>query len=114
MDSKIKVIIAEDNVDAQEILKSLIEPLNHFEVIGIADNGERLLELTINEMPDLILSDINMPKLDGLVAIKSCLEINPRLKFIFTTAYEIHAVKAFDLNAVDYVMKPLKKERLYI
>lgn len=114
MDSKITVIIAEDNEDAQEIMMSFIEPLHHFEVIGVADNGDRLLDLNVNKKPHLILAGINMPKLNGIEAIAACLKTNPELKFIFTTGSEEHAVKAFDLNAVDYVLKPIKKERLYI
>jgi two-component system LytT family response regulator len=110
----IKVIIAEDNIDAQQIIIGFIEPLIPFEVIGIAQDGEELLELNINLNPDLILADINMPKLNGIEAVRSCIKMNPNLKFIFTTAYDEYAVKAFDLNAVDYVVKPINKERLYI
>ncbi|MFV8828222.1 LytR/AlgR family response regulator transcription factor [Alkalihalobacterium sp. APHAB7] len=114
MDPKIKVVIAEDHIDAQEIIASFIEPLKTFEVIGIVDNGESLLELNFNRKPNLIIADINMPKLNGIEAISSCLKVNPDLKFIYTTAYDDYAVKAFDLNAVDYVMKPIKQDRLYI
>lgn len=114
MKSKIKVAIAEDNQDAQEIIASFIEPLDIFEVIGFVDNGESLLDLNLLKKPDLIIADISMPKLNGIEAIKACLKINPKLKFIFTTAYDKYAVKAFDLNAVDYVMKPIRKERLYV
>ncbi|MEB1805886.1 MAG: LytTR family DNA-binding domain-containing protein [Bacillaceae bacterium] len=114
MDTKIRVIIAEDNADAQEIMVSLIKPLKTFEVIDIVDNGESLLESNVDLRPNLIIADIHMPKLNGIEAMSSCLKINPDLKFIYTTAYDEYAVKAFDLNAVDYVMKPIKKDRLYI
>ncbi|MDT8860238.1 LytTR family DNA-binding domain-containing protein [Alkalihalobacillus sp. MEB130] len=114
MDSIIKVIIAEDNLEAQEIIVAFMNPLQHFEVIGIADNGESLLHLNINLKPDLIIADIDMPKLNGIESIASCLKVNPNLKFIYTTAFDHYAVKAFDLNAVDYLVKPIKKERFYV
>ncbi|WP_186580379.1 LytR/AlgR family response regulator transcription factor [Aquibacillus kalidii] len=112
--SRIKVVIAEDNSEAQDILMSFIEPIDTFEIIGIADDGESLLNLNMELSPDLIIADIDMPKLNGVEAISACLKMNPALKIIFTTAYDKYAVKAFDLAAVDYVMKPVKKERLYV
>lgn len=112
--SKIKVIIADDNIDAQEIIGGFMEPLVHFEVIGFVSNGEELLRMNSNLEPHLIIADINMPKLNGIEAIEACVKINPHLKFIFITAYGQYAVKAFDLNAMDYVMKPIKKDRLYV
>ncbi|MBB6451787.1 two-component system LytT family response regulator [Salirhabdus euzebyi] len=114
MNQKIKVVIAEDNTAAQEILMSFIEPLDRFELVGVVNHAEKLLELTANIKPDLIIADINMSQQNGIDVIRSCLEINPTLKFIFTSASKEHAVKAFDLNAVDYMLKPLKKERLYV
>lgn len=114
MDSKLTVVIAEDNIEAQEIMKTFVDSFKGFKVIGIANTGESLLELNIQLNPDLIIAHIYMPKLNGVNAIKSCLKINPELKFIFTTAYDQYAVEAFDINAIDYVMKPIKKERLYV
>jgi two-component system, LytTR family, response regulator len=114
LDSKIRIIIADDNLDAQEIMKTFIEPIHTFEIIDYAENGERLIDLNVNLKPDLILADINMPKLSGIESISACLKINPEVKFIFTTAFDEYAVKAFDLNAVDYLIKPIKKERLYV
>ncbi|MDG5789228.1 LytTR family DNA-binding domain-containing protein [Evansella sp. AB-P1] len=114
MDREIDVIIAEDSPDAQDIILSFIKPLEDFKVIGVVDNGESLLELNLNKKPQLIIADINMPKLNGIEAITSCVKVNKDLKFIFTTAHDEYAVKAFELSAVDYVMKPIKKERLYV
>ncbi|MFE8699973.1 LytR/AlgR family response regulator transcription factor [Cytobacillus sp. FJAT-54145] len=114
MGPKIKLIIAEDNLDAQEIMIRFIHPLKDFEVIGVAENGENLVELVANKKPHLIIADINMPKLNGIDAISACIKIQPELRVIFTTAYPEYAVDAFDLNAIDYVVKPIKKERLYV
>ncbi|UGB30247.1 LytR/AlgR family response regulator transcription factor [Metabacillus sp. B2-18] len=114
MNPKIKVVIAEDHFDSQQIISAFLEPLDSFEVVGIAEDGEDLLDININKKPDLIIADINMPKLNGIDAISSCLKISPELQFVFITAYDQYAISAFDLHAVDYVMKPIKKERLYI
>ena len=114
MDSTIKVIIAEDTVEAQETMVSFLKPLKNFEMIGIVDNRESLLEINLNTKPNLIITDIHMLKLDGIETIESCLKVNPELKVIFTTAHDQYAVKAFDLNVADYVLKPIKKERLYL
>ncbi|MDC3417590.1 LytR/AlgR family response regulator transcription factor [Aquibacillus salsiterrae] len=113
--TNINVIIAEDNPDAQEIISSFLKPLDDFTVTGIVDNGESLIDTVANKSEtQLIIVDIDMPKIDGITAVESCLKINPHLKVIFTTAYDQFAVKAFDLNALDYVLKPIKKDRLYI
>ncbi|MCZ0703087.1 two-component system LytT family response regulator [Natronobacillus azotifigens] len=113
MDSKIKLVIADDNLDAQEIMSTFILPIEFLELIDVVDNGASLLEVTINRKPDLILADINIPKLNVVKAVSSCLEVNPNVKFIFLTAYQEYAVDVFELNAVDYLIKPIKKERLY-
>lgn len=114
MNPKIKVVIAEDHFDSQQIISAFLEPLDSFEVVGIVSDGENLLDININKKPDLIIADIHMPKLNGIDAISSCLKISPELQFVFITAYDQYAVSAFDLHAVDYVIKPIKKERLYI
>lgn len=114
VNSKIKVAIVEEHLDAQEIIATFIEPLESFEVVGFADNGESLLDLNSKQTPDIIIADIQMLKLNGIEVIAACLVVTPHLKFIFTSSYREYAVNAFDLNAVDYVMKPIKKERLYI
>lgn len=106
MDKKLKVVIAENNLSAQEIMSAFILPIEFLELIEIVDNGESLLEVNINRKPDLILADINIPKLNVVQAVTSCLKVNPNVKFIFLTAYQEYAV--------DYLIKPIKKERLYI
>lgn len=101
-------------MDAQEIMIRFIHPLKDFEVIGVAENGESLVNLVANKKPHLIIADINMPELNGIDAISACLKMQPELRVIFTTAYPEYAVDAFDLSAIDYVVKPIKKERLYV
>lgn len=110
----IKVLIVDDNLDSQEILQFFVEQLPDFKIIGICNDGEQLVESVMMHKPDLILADINMPKKDGVQAIKECLLFNKELKFIFITGYDDYAVEAFNLSAIDYVVKPVEKARLYV
>lgn len=110
---KYKVLIGEDHSDAREILKEFVNLHAEFEVIGETDDGYSLLD-TINQCrPDLVLVDINMPHMSGIDAIKDCKEVYPGLHFIFVTAYDDYAAEAFDINAIDYVVKPLQKRRVF-
>lgn len=110
----IRVMIADDNEDSIEIIKYFIQPLAEFELIGICEDGQALLEEVMVKSPDLVLVDINMPQMNGMDCMKKCLTVKPALKFIFITGYDEFAVKAFELSAVDYIVKPLEKTRLYI
>lgn len=115
MTQKYRVIIADDLPEARKLLKrfiELIQPL--FTVIDEAENGEALIEKVMVHKPDLILTDIDMPKLKGIDAIRECQKLMPDIKYIFTTAHDSFALDAFELSAVDYILKPIKKERLYL
>ncbi|WLR51434.1 LytTR family DNA-binding domain-containing protein [Bacillus tianshenii] len=115
MDEKIKVIIAEDHPAARKLLTKFIKILQpSFEIIDEAENGHELIEKVLIHRPNLVLVDIEMPHLKGIDAIRECLKFSPNLKYIFTTAYDAFAIDAFDLKAVDYVVKPIQKERLFI
>ncbi|PTL40107.1 DNA-binding response regulator [Alkalicoccus saliphilus] len=107
------VIIAEDDNNSSEILQEFLKKAADFEIVGVAENGEELIELNFNLKPDVALVDIGLPVLDGMKAIKECIKTNPSLQYIFTTAYEEFAVEAFDISAADYIVKPIKKIRLY-
>ncbi|MGB8461394.1 MAG: response regulator, partial [Priestia megaterium] len=112
--NKINLIIADDNEDSVEILDYFIEQLPEFEVISICKDGEQLVQEVMAKSPDLLLVDINMPTINGVDAIKKCLRIKPNLNFIFITGYDEFAVKAFELSALDYIVKPIEKTRLYM
>ncbi|WNF35639.1 LytTR family DNA-binding domain-containing protein [Bacillaceae bacterium IKA-2] len=111
---KIKIVIAEDNNDFREILQLFFEPLDQFEVIGVANDGLELLDLNFTLKPDLILVDIQMPMLNGTDAYKECVKTNSKVKCIFITAYDDFAIEAFELNVLDYIVKPIDKKRLYV
>ncbi|MED1205729.1 LytR/AlgR family response regulator transcription factor [Heyndrickxia acidicola] len=109
----INVMIIDDNEDSIEILHYYLRGHEHFEVIGICRNGEELVDQVMRKKPDLLLVDINMPNKNGIEAVKECISFYPNLRFIFITGYEHYAVEAFDLSAVDYIVKPIEKKRLH-
>jgi two-component system, LytTR family, response regulator len=107
---KLRTVIIEDEAPARELLKHYLKDIREIEVIAECSDGFTGLK-TISEMkPDLIFLDIQMPKLTGFEMLE-VLEERPEI--IFTTAYDQFAIKAFELNAVDYLLKPFHKERLY-
>lgn len=104
-----KTIIIDDERLAREELKSLLKDYHEIEIIDEAKNGEEGIEKIKALKPDLIFLDINMPGINGFEMVKQLEEI-PRV--IFVTAYDEYALKAFEINALDYVMKPVDPERL--
>lgn len=108
-----KILIADDEPLARERLKSLCEELNTFEVVGEATNGKQLLELIPELQPDIILLDIRMPGMDGLEAAQHIAVLETPPAIIFTTAYDQYALSAFDNHAVGYLLKPIKKQKLF-
>ncbi|MHC1720526.1 MAG: LytR/AlgR family response regulator transcription factor [Clostridiaceae bacterium] len=110
--SKIRCLIVEDEVPAAEELKYLISQHEDFVVEAIACNGEEG-ERKIKEFsPDVVFLDINMPLLNGVELAKKIQEEEPATVIVFMTAYCEHAIKAFELNVLDYVLKPVDESRL--
>ncbi|WP_117168625.1 LytR/AlgR family response regulator transcription factor [Paraliobacillus sediminis] len=113
-DRKYRVVIADDHEEARRLLRkfiALIQP--SFVIVAEASDGEELVEKVMVEKPDLVLCDIEMPKLKGVDAIKQCQQLIPNLCYIFTTAHDDFAVEAFKINALDYILKPIQKDRLF-
>lgn len=109
MNNTIKTIIIDDEELARQALKNYLTDFGDIEIIAECSNGFEGLK-AINELkPDLIFLDVQMPKISGLELLE--LLENPPL-IIFATAFEEHAIKAFESNAVDYLLKPFSKERL--
>lgn len=107
----IRVLIVDDEAPARAKLQRWLGELPAFTVIGEADNGLSAAELITRDKPDLVLLDIQMPGLSGL-EVAAQLDAGPAPLIVFVTAFDEHAVKAFELNAVDYLLKPYDKERL--
>jgi two-component system LytT family response regulator len=104
-----KTILVEDERLAREELKSLLKDYLEIDIIGEAKNGEEGIALIKEQKPDLVFLDINMPGMNGFEMLKHLEEI-PRV--IFVTAYDEYALKAFEVNALDYILKPVDPERL--
>ncbi|RMG51355.1 MAG: DNA-binding response regulator [Gammaproteobacteria bacterium] len=107
-----KVLVVDDEPLARQRLVQMLEALPEAEVVGEAGNGRAALEQAERLQPDVVLMDIRMPGMDGLEAARhlAALETPPAL--IFTTAYGEHALEAFEAQAVDYLLKPVQRERL--
>jgi two-component system LytT family response regulator len=106
---KLRTIIIEDETPAREILKFYLKEHDEVEIIAECSDGFAGLKSISELKPDLVFLDIQMPKLTGFEMLE-VLEEKPAI--IFTTAYDQYAIKAFELNAADYLLKPFPKERL--
>jgi two-component system, LytTR family, response regulator len=104
-----KVIVVEDSRLAREGLVRMLCACDSIEVVGAADHPTSALELVQATRPDVIFLDIHMPGATGFDLLEQ-LDYAPRI--VFTTAYSEHAIRAFDYNTVDYLLKPVSPERL--
>lgn len=107
-----RVVIADDEPLARERLRSLLAAQEGVDVVAEAGNGEQALHACAELQPDLVLLDIAMPGLDGLEAARHLASFEPRPAVVFCTAYDAHALSAFEAAAIDYLMKPVRAERL--
>ncbi len=107
-----RVLITDDEAPARARLRRILDELDSYEVIGEAANGIEALSLCAKLHPDVLLLDIRMPEMDGLETARhlSADENSPAV--IFTTAFDNYAVDAFDAQAVGYLLKPVRRERL--
>lgn len=106
---KIRTIIIEDEAPARDILKYYLKDDDSIEVIAESADGFAGLKAISELKPDLVFLDIQMPKITGFEMLEV---IEEKPEIIFTTAYDQFAIKAFELNAVDYLLKPFSRERL--
>jgi two-component system LytT family response regulator len=104
-----RTLIVDDEAPARERLKRYLATLEGVEVIGEARDGVQAVEMIEAQSPDLVLLDIQMPGLDGFGVVEA-LEDPPAI--IFVTAYDQYAIRAFEVHALDYLLKPFSRERL--
>jgi len=110
MNQLFKAIVIDDEPAARRLMKSLLQEYSEVvEVIAEAGNGKEAIEKIENLNPDLIFLDIQMPDLTGFEVLE---QLKNKPNIIFTTAYEQYALKAFDTFSIDYLLKPIKEERL--
>jgi two-component system response regulator AlgR len=115
VDTPLRVLIVDDEAPARRRLRELLDdcagalPLA---VVGEAGSGHEAIDLLQAASADLVLTDIRMPGMDGIELARHLLKLAQPPVVIFTTAYNEHAVQAFDVSAVDYLMKPVRMQRL--
>lgn len=106
---KKRVYLVDDELLALEELKVLLSPFEDLEIVGFSDSVDQAIQECNEKKPDLIFLDINMPGKDGFEFLENLEEVR---EVIFVTAYDQFALKAFEVNALDYLLKPLNPKRL--
>ncbi|GAB5523209.1 MAG: LytTR family DNA-binding domain-containing protein [Roseivirga sp.] len=107
-----RVLIADDESLARDSILILLKKVSNCKVVATATNGKDAFEKILIEEPDIVFMDIQMPHLTGMEVVEKVNTSGPPF-FIFVTAFEDQALKAFELNAVDYLLKPFSDERFY-
>jgi two-component system response regulator AlgR len=107
-----RIVIADDEPLARERLRGLLAEQGEVELVAEAGDGAEALHACAEHDPDLVLLDIAMPGIDGLEVARHLAAFEPRPAVVFCTAYDAHALSAFDAAAVDYLVKPIRAERL--
>ena len=108
---KLRVVIADDERPARSFLASILRTFGDVDLLGEAVNGMEAVTLIESKQPDLALLDLQMPEVDGLGVVR-LLKKNRMPMVAFVTAYDEYAVRAFEVNAVDYILKPVEGARL--
>ena len=109
---KLTTVIVDDEPLARKLLLSLLGKMPEIEILGECKNGREALQVVQNVSPDLLILDIRMPGLSGFDVVKQ-LQSDLMPNVIFCTAYQRYALDAFDLHAVDYLLKPVDEARLH-
>ncbi len=114
-DAPLRILIVDDEAPARRRLRELLDDCSSampLAVVGEAQHGREALDLLQSAPADLVLSDIHMPDMDGMELARHLSKLSHPPVVVFTTAYNEHAVEAFELSAVDYLMKPIRVQRL--
>jgi two-component system, LytTR family, response regulator AlgR len=107
-----KVLICDDEALARERLARFLRDMDGYEIVGEAENGEDCLRQVASLQPDVVLLDLRMPVMDGLACAEQLALLPAPPAVIFCTAYDEHALAAFQVQAVGYLLKPVRKEQL--
>lgn len=112
----LRILIVDDEPLARNRLRDLLEDCNNqlaLDVVGEAGNGQDALDILFDTPADVVLLDIRMPQMDGIELAQHLQKLPKPPVIIFTTAYDAYAIKAFELHAVDYLLKPIRLGRLF-
>ncbi|MDB5690995.1 MAG: response regulator transcription factor [Alphaproteobacteria bacterium] len=107
----IRTILVDDEPLAIQGLRLRLEKHDDVDIVETCSNGREAIRAIKTDKPDLVFLDIQMPGFDGFSVIQGMMEVEPPL-FVFVTAYSDHAIRAFEAQAVDYLMKPVEEDRL--
>lgn len=107
----IRTILVDDEKLAVQGLELRLEPYDDIEIVATCHNGREAIRKIKTLKPDLVFLDIQMPGFDGFSVVQGVMDIDPPL-FVFVTAYSEHAIRAFEAEAIDYLMKPVDPDRL--
>lgn len=110
--TRLRILIVDDEPPARERLKSLLAEIPDMDVVGEAANGQQSLSRTHELTPDVVLLDVRMPGMDGIEVARHLNSLAEPPAVIFTTAFDEYAVNAFEAQAVGYLLKPIRKEKL--
>jgi two-component system, LytTR family, response regulator len=105
----VRVVVVDDEAHARGLIREYLSGMPGFELVAECSNGFEAVKVISRERPDLVLLDIQMPKLDGFEVLEL---LEPKPAVIFVTAFDEYAVKAFEVHAIDYLLKPFGRERL--
>ncbi len=108
----LRTLVVDDEQLAREELCFLLGQLDAIEVVGQAGNGVEALQAVEDQTPDLVLLDVQMPGLTGFEVARRLVRAGVETHLVFVTAYDQHAIQAFEVNAVDYLLKPVEAGRL--
>lgn len=112
MTAPLSIVIADDEAPARNRLRELLADIPHVTLVGEASNGKEALALVESTAAQVLLLDIRMPQMDGVETAQHLQKLAVPPAVIFTTAFDAYALQAFDMNAVDYLLKPIRQERL--
>jgi len=108
----LRTVVVDDEQLAREELCFLLDQIPGIEVIAQAGDGPEALNVIAEHAPDLVMLDVQMPGLTGFEVARRLLQRDTESHLVFVTAYDQHAIEAFDVNAVDYILKPVEADRL--
>ncbi|HUQ83285.1 MAG TPA: response regulator, partial [Gemmatimonadaceae bacterium] len=109
--SDLRVIVVDDEMLAREGLVELLEPHDGLDVVGAFPDGPTAIPGIESAKPDVVFVDVQMPGMTGFELVEA-LDVDPLPAIVFVTAYDEYAIRAFEVNAIDYLLKPVSTERL--
>lgn len=109
-EGKIRALIVDDELLARKFIRRMLKHDPEFEIVGEAGNGKEAVEMIKVQKPDVVFLDVQMPEMDGFGVLEA-VGLGHLPDIVFTTAYESYAIRAFELHALDYLLKPFDQER---